>query len=283
MKLMALNFGLGLLGVVGLAAAVHASVVAPRSMRVQYRTVRFRRLPAAIDGYEIVHLSDFHLGSLASGARHVREVSAMHPDLFVATGDFIEHPKSVRECVDLLAALQARDGVVCVLGNHDHWARRFDRAATRNLVEALAARGIPTLSNEARPIERDGVRLWLAGVDDPYRMRDDGAAALAAVPEDEPVLLLAHSPDVFLRAPAARVDMAFTGHCHGGQIRMPWGPIVTRTRIQLPDVLGLQIVEGTPVNMSGGLGSTVPVRILCPPEVTMITLRPPARPAERVA
>ena len=251
----------------------HAVLVAPRELQVNHRKTVLRRLPGAFDGYAVAHLSDLHLGSLASAAEHLRTVRQLRPDLFVVTGDLLERRASIDLCADLLGALDAPDGVVVVLGNHEHRAERRDPGHIDQLVRALTSRGVRTLINDAVALERGDSRLWLVGVDDPHIGKDNAEMALAKVPADEAAILLAHSPEVFLRFPAVRVEVAFTGHCHGGQVRTPWGAIMTRSRIRTPDVLGMQTICGIPVNMSGGMGSTIPLRILCPPEVTLLELR----------
>jgi hypothetical protein len=187
----------------------------------------------------------------------------------------VEEPEYAEACAHLLGSLEAPDGVVCIMGNHDH---RADRRGSRHqrVADVLAAHGVRTLINESMYLERDGARLWLVGVDDPYGYRADLARAFAAVPDGAPNVLLAHSPDILPELPAGRTDLVLTGHCHGGQVRTPWGPVFTRTRRRFPDVLGLQEFNGTPVHMSAGLGSTIPLRFLCPPEVTVLHLTSPS-------
>jgi predicted MPP superfamily phosphohydrolase len=85
-------------------------------------------------------------------------------------------------------------------------------------------------------------------------------------------LLLAHSPNVMWRLGSQRADLVLAGHYHGGQVRTPWGPVFTNADPRLGDVRGLHMIDGTPVHMSAGLGSTFPFRLLCPPEMTMLHL-----------
>jgi predicted MPP superfamily phosphohydrolase len=262
------------LALAGVGFAWHSIVVAPRSLRLHHRDVFVPRLPAAFDGYRIAHLSDLHLGALTSGAKHVRTAAAvLQPDLCVVTGDLIDRDTATAACAALLGSWHVLDGVIGILGNHEHYALRHRPASVSAFIAQLAARGVRTLVNESLALERDGQRLWVVGVDDPYRHRDHLTRAFAGVPAHEPSILLAHAPDILLRLPAGRTDLVLTGHCHGGQVRTPWGPIVTRTRMRLPDVLGLQWVNGVPVHLSGGMGSTIPLRVLCPPEVTVLQLR----------
>ncbi|MPZ13446.1 MAG: hypothetical protein GEU73_03320 [Chloroflexi bacterium] len=255
----------------GAALAAYSIFQAPRSLRIRRRSVPMARLPRAFHDYRILHISDIHLGALASGAEHVLAAAALSADLIVVTGDLVEDTRYADLAAPLLGLLRAPDGVKCVLGNHDHVPRGL-HGGTRRLVELLAGHGIQTLTNDTLPLQRDGDRLWLVGVDDPYSNRSDPGKAFAGVPAGAPAILLAHSPDVMSQLPCGRADLVLTGHCHGGQVRTPWGPIFTRTRRKFPDVLGLQWVDGTPVHMSAGVGSTIPLRFLCPPEVTVLHL-----------
>lgn len=253
------------------AVLAHSVFFAPRAMQLNRRAVVPPRLPQAFDGYEVLHLSDFHLGSLASGAEQVLIAASMAADLVVVTGDMVESVRYGDACGRLLAATKSRDGIVCIAGNHDNKAIRR-AGGSRELWKALHTYGIRTLINDAFAIERAGERLWIVGVDDPFEGEPDVARAFESVPPDEAAILLAHSPDIALTLPAGVADLVMTGHCHGGQVRTPWGPIFTRTRRRFPDVLGLQRIDGTLYHMSGGLGSSIPLRFLCPPEATLLRL-----------
>jgi predicted MPP superfamily phosphohydrolase len=116
--------------------------------------------------------------------------------------------------------------------------------------------------------------LWVGGVDEPHQHRADPAAVLAEIPAHDPVLLLAHSPEVlecpFPRSPA----LILAGHTHGGQIRIPWlSPLVTHTRVPLPAYQGLIATAQGPMHISPGIGASIPLRFRCPPEVTTLVLR----------
>ncbi|MEA2641960.1 MAG: uncharacterized protein QOF51_3354 [Chloroflexota bacterium] len=258
-------------GVAGLAVGLHSMVVAPRELRVRRRRVAIPGLPSGFENYQILHISDTHLGALGSGAEQVLAVASLRVDLVVHTGDMIESGWYSEACAQLLGTLRAPDGVACVLGNHDY-VGSWLRGKSLDLVDRLEARGVSVLINAAQPLERDGDQLWLVGLDDPYRGRPDAQRAFANVPADAVVLLLAHSPDSLLAPLPRPVSLAMTGHTHGGQVRTPWGALITRTRQRYRDVIGMQTVNGTRVHMSAGLGSTIPIRFLCPPEATVLHL-----------
>jgi predicted MPP superfamily phosphohydrolase len=258
----------------GGAVALHSIFLAPRGLKLNRRDVVLPRLPRAFDGYEILHLSDLHLGSLASGAEQVLVAAGLKADLVVVTGDMVEDVRYADACGRLLMATKNRDGIICIPGNHDNKAIRRAQGSNE-LWTALRKHGILTLVNEAFGLEQDGERLWIVGVDDPHDGTPDVLKAFADVPSGEAAVLLAHSPDIASLLPPGLADLVMTGHCHGGQVRTPWGPVFTRTRRHFPDVLGLQVIDGTPYQMSGGLGSSIPLRFLCPPEATLLRLVAP--------
>ena len=149
------------------------------------------------------------------------------------------------------------------------------------VIESLSANGITVLDNAHLPIERDGARFWLAGVDDPV---EGLPIPELAIPESirnvphEPIVLLCHAPDYvddLLPTPAGRaLSLMLSGHTHGGQIRIPFiGPMA------LPP-LGRKYIEGwfrfgsLQLYVNRGLGAVgVPVRFNCPPEIALLTLR----------
>jgi predicted MPP superfamily phosphohydrolase len=139
-----------------------------------------------------------------------------------------------------------------------------------------AIRGICMLFNECRPIVRDGQRIFLAGVDDPHFYRaDDIEKAASQIPSDAFSILLAHTPEVYNRAMSARFDLLLCGHTHGGQLCLPGG-IPIKLESALPRFMGAgswrhgRMVGYTSV---GAGTSLLPVRLNCPPEVTLHTLR----------
>src|SRR5437870_3943214 len=153
----------GTLGMAGLAAGViHSAIVAPRQLRIYRRAVHLPRLPRAFDGYRILHISDVHIGGLASGAEQVLIAAGLDADLIVITGDMVDRKGFAEPCAQLIGTLRAPDGVICVMGNHDNRATYRDHDFPP-LVELLAERGVRTLINEAIAIERDDARIWLVG------------------------------------------------------------------------------------------------------------------------
>jgi uncharacterized protein len=267
-----------------LAVGVDAALVEPRNVKVDRVDVHLHRLPEAFDGFTIAQLSDFHYDERFSAAtiRSAVEIAnGLHPNLTVLTGDFVTEPALVyhrhislrkaanaaEPCGVLLNKLRAEFGVMSVIGNHDG---NTDPDRVKAL---LRDQGLPVMFDEAKPIERDGKRIWIAGLDD-NPDETDLRPALKGIPGDELVIVLAHEPDVADFISKYPVDLQLSGHSHGGQVRLPLiGPAY------LPPLgrkypRGLRRVGPLTLYTNVGIGTMgLPVRLNCPPEVTLLTLR----------
>ena len=136
------------------------------------------------------------------------------------------------------------------------------------------------LANSSVPLERDGRRLWLAGMQDALQQRPDLLTALPAArnPDQEPLILLAHEPDFADQVLGHRIDLVLSGHTHGGQIRIPFLPPLLLPEMGTKYVEGLfRLHDGTRLYVNRGIGAVnLPFRFRCPPEITVITLQPSA-------
>jgi predicted MPP superfamily phosphohydrolase len=259
--------------------------VEPQELAIERLEVRLPRLPLALDGLTIAQLSDIHFGPFL-GEPHLRRIvdatNGLLADLVVLTGDFVSMPvgydqrKRLRAteeagpCARVLAGLHSRLGVFAVLGNHDH-------GYNPNIVTRyFEASSIPVLQNRSTPIEAKGARLWLAGVDDVLENAADLRRTLQDVPKDEPTVVLVHEPDFADQIAAAPypVDLQLSGHSHGGQVRLPLlgAPVLPDLARKYP--WGLRRVGDLQLYTNRGVGTIVlPVRLNCPPEITLLTLR----------
>jgi len=243
----------------------------PSAIRSFERPLPLPRLPAALDGLRLLHISDAHLSPRNDFVQTIlSRAEAARPDLVAITGDLPSSPYGLPLARRLLERLAARWPTYVVLGNADHWADRFHHSIAR-----WGETGAHVLTNQGLSFP-DGDGLWIAGVDDPFRYRDDPARALAGAPADGLKLLLAHSPDVIQRAAALQADLILTGHTHGGQVRLPLiGAILTRSRVGRNYARGVfRLGNGTVLIVTSGLGVTrLAVRFWCPPEMTVWVLR----------
>ena len=247
------------------------------------QTIHLRRLPKAFQGLRIAQVSDIHYDEFTEPyfvREIVRRVNALHPDIVVLTGDFVTDgplPRSVGArlsypCAEILSGIQCPYRFAS-LGNHD------TLVGSAVVVDALKVHGIPTLVDSYLPFERDGSRLWFAGL---RSSLEDTPNLSDAVPRRagplEPVILMAHEPDYALQVVKyGGVDLMLSGHTHGGQIRLPFigtpRPMLAKGGRRF--VHGHFNVGPMQLYVNRGIGTVkVPVRFLCPPELTLITLQP---------
>ena len=267
--------------------AADSTLIEPNHPRVIRKQIALRRWPSRMDGFTVAVLSDFHYDPYFSvhPIRVAVEITnRLRPDLIALTGDFVSAPwfgdrakgaALAEPCAQLLQKLEAPRGVWAVLGNHDAYTD------PGRVTETLRAVGIPVLSNRSTPIETDGARFWLSGVDDVLEGNADLAVTLDGVPSDEAVVLLAHEPDYADLVASYPVDLQISGHTHGGQVRIPFLRPLYLPLLAKKYVWGQYQVRGLTLYTNAGVGTVqVPVRWNCPPEVTHITLRRLARPSD---
>jgi len=263
------TLGTAALGAGGLG---YATSVEPDWIDVTRLRLKLRRLPPAFHGYRLVQISDIHIDDWMQerlpGA--VRLINDLGPDLVAITGDFVtRHPQRYAAALtSALEPLRARDGVVAVLGNHDHWT---SAAAVRGI---LHDSGIIELGNRVHTVRRGDALLHVAGVDDLMVDADRLDRVLAALPGEEAAILLVHEPDFAERSAATRrFDLQISGHSHGGQVRVPLlgAPYLPPYGRKYP--LGLYRVGEMYQYTNRGLGMLgLHVRVFCRPEVTVFTL-----------
>jgi hypothetical protein len=275
-----------LVGVSALAAVAGADglFIEPRDLVAEHVDIQLQRLPEEFRGFRIAQISDVHFGPYMGRPgleRALRLAQSFRPDLVALTGDFVSHPFGrsngragalhAEPCADVLATVTGIP-LMAVLGNHDHWNN------ARIVDGALSARGITVLRNRAIPLERGRSRIWICGVDDALVGTDDLGQALRSVPPSEATILLAHEPDFADEAASFPVDLQLSGHSHGGQVRLPGiGPLILPSMAEKYPT-GLNRVGRLQVYTNRGLGViNPPVRFLCPPEVTFVTLYPAQR------
>lgn len=231
------------------------------------------RLPQALDGLRIAHVTDLHCGphvpaEFAARALHLAQTAGA--ELIVLTGDYVSGDgRNLAQVRSALHSLKAPLGVYACLGNHDFFDDRAPQV-TRELQDAR----IRVLHNESLPLT-GAAGLWLTGVADPASGREDFDAALRNVPSDVCRVLIAHAPDVADEAADRGMDFALVGHTHGGQISLPLiGPPIVPSRYGSRFASGLFGVRGLRMFVNRGVGVVMPgVRYFCPPEVAVLTLR----------
>ena len=237
---------------------------------VSQHELKFSALPKSFDGYTILHISDMHVEMSQAAMEHlIKIVHGMSYDLCVLTGDY-----RAKTFGPFDAALQGvekvraylRPPIFGVLGNHD----------TVQMVPRLEAMGIRMLLNECEVLARGGERIHLAGVDDAHFYKVDNIEKAALqIPSNEFSILLSHTPEIYRQAAHANFNLMLCGHTHGGQLCLP-GAIPIKLEAVLPRRMGAGLWEYNDMigYTSRGAGSSVvPVRLNCPPEITLHRLR----------
>jgi predicted MPP superfamily phosphohydrolase len=266
------------------AIAGDAILLAPNRPRIVRRDFFLPRWPERLNGFTVALLSDFHYDpyfSVHPLHAAIAMVNGLRPDLIALTGDFVTSPTfgderkaafAAEPCARLLSQMIAPHGLWAIMGNHD------DGTDPKHVTRALQAENIQVLANQSQAIERDGARFWLAGVNDVLSMTADLWKTLSRVPAGEAVILLAHEPDFADEASQFPVDLQLSGHSHGGQIRIPLLPPLYLPAMAKKYFWGSYQVGPLTLYTNAGLGTIgVPMRLNCPPEITLLTLRPGAK------
>jgi len=251
------------------------TAILERFLTVAEADIPIADLPAPFDGTTVLFLSDVHAGPFLSRgalARVFARLATLEADVVIHGGDLAT--SNVREIwhhEDAVARLTAPLGVFAVFGNHDHYTG--DLAGVGRFFETC---GVRVLNNDAIALSRSGARIALAGIDDWNIGRPDLALAMdrsGRVAPDAPIVLISHNPDASLEAAARGVALTLSGHTHGGQVRIPGRPVLVRmSRFWLDE--GRFEHDGAHIVVSRGLGvSGIPLRIACPPEAVLVTLR----------
>lgn len=256
-----------------LVPATYVAAVAPFDFQFDSYDLPVPNLSPEFEGFRIAQLTDIHVGFNVTPAdlrKIVHRVNALGVDAVVLTGDYADHgPENLDAAWAELAELRAPSGVYGVLGNHDHW---ISRAAS---LEWLEKTGF-SVRHTARPIEKGDARIWIGGAGALWNDHLGIDRAFSNVPETDCRICLSHYPDAADEPFAARVDLMLAGHTHGGQVHLPGLPkFWTRHAVRNPDYMaGLIATPKTMLFVSRGIGCyVVPVRINCPPEVAVLTLR----------
>lgn len=271
-----------LLILIVLFAAIIAWVIWDNNrITVTEYTIKDAEIPENFSGYRILQISDLHNAEFGEDNEILlNQISRLHPDMIVITGDLID---SYHTNVDISLAF-IREAVKIaptyyVFGNHEV---RIPESYTL-LKDGMEKAGVVVLDQPVT-LEKDSQTITLLGVADPSAMSSDsrfytqivGSILNAKMPEETVYsILLCHRPEVFDAFVENGIDLAFTGHTHGGQVRIPFlGAIFSPDQGLFPKYdSGLFTEKDTTMIISRGLGnSSFPFRVDCPPEIVVATL-----------
>jgi uncharacterized protein len=260
--------GLGAAGLGALTGAVsHGYMYERHHIQVTREDLAVAGWPEALNGLRVGFLSDLHRSGTVSHQMIATAVAALMadaPELIILGGDYVTNRdrRYAQPAADALAGLSAKAGVFAVLGNHDD---------EREVPNALMGAGFSVLRDARTQIVVRGETIELAGIRYWTRRMSDIARIIRGASPN--LILLAHTPSRLIEAAALSVPLMLSGHTHGGQIVLPGlGALAAR---EFPVVKGSARRDNTTVFVTRGVGTVyIPVRINCPPEVAILTIRP---------
>ena len=236
-------------------------------IQLKRNNIKIPHLPAAFDGLTLLHLSDLHVDMHPEATQALIELVAKleEYDLCVITGDYRAWTTgSIDAAMIGMRSLCTvlKQPVYAILGNHD----------SIRMVPELEDMGIHMLLNESAIIERQGAKLYLAGIDDAHYFRVHNLEKSAhGIPADAVSILLSHTPEIYRQAAHTGFNVMLCGHTHGGQICLPGGYPLTLDA-NCPRYMGSgswQYHTMAGYTSVGAGTSIVNVRLNCPPEVTL--------------
>ncbi|SNZ04894.1 hypothetical protein SAMN05421503_0800 [Terribacillus aidingensis] len=252
------------------------------SIVITESTISSQRVPASFNDYKIVQLSDLH--SKAFGDRQnvlVEKVTKINPDLIVFTGDLVDS-KNYNEdtSLNLMRELIHIAPIYFVTGNHEWSSGRF------NILEReLNEIGVKVLRNSNDVITKGHEKIKIIGIDDPAYVNDSYTErsiteeaienSIEGMEEADFKILLSHRPEFLSVYSKYPIDVVFSGHAHGGQVRIPFvGGLVAPNQGILPKyTAGRHELDNTSMFVNRGLGnSIIPLRIFNRPEIIVLTL-----------
>lgn len=241
--------------------------------------------------FRILHLSDIHFASRQTPYdRFFDRLAKDEYDLIIITGDIIDCMEGLHGMTENIGKLRSRYGIYAVYGNHDYYDYRWRDVFFHNLSihghpktlqrtdlidEALAKLGVRVLKNQSVSVSVGYETLWIHGVDDPTTGR---AQIEKITPHFKPHkinILLTHSIDLFFDIGEDQIDLACSGHSHGGQICLPgFGPLITHTTMGRDYISGVKRLKGTLCSISRGIGTSrcFPFRFLARPEAIVLNV-----------
>lgn len=247
-------------------------VLCSLSIQVTHYTVTSPNIPKSFDGFRIAHITDLHNDEFGTdNDTLISLLESAQPDIIVITGDLID---SYNTDVDISVSFISRATQIAscyyVCGNHE--LRMPNEYAS--LKKQMKAYGVTILEDRSAVIEINGESIQLTGLVDRSKLSAQQVSHLTD--STHYTVLLSHRPEHFSQYMAMGADLVFSGHAHGGQIRLPIiGALFAPGEGFLPKYAdGMHTNNGTTLVVSRGLGnSSFPIRFYCPPELVIVQLK----------
>lgn len=257
-----------------------------KRLELKHITFTSPDLPPYFDGYRLVQITDFHLGSFPPGNDFVQKVvdatNNEEPDMILFTGDLANNQASeVEPYLDTLGQLHASDGIYSIWGNHDYCeygnnhsigALKRNRRMLYGYQESL---GWHQLMNEHHVVSHGMASIAVIGVENPgqppFTNRSNLKKAMKGLNPDMFKILLSHDPHHWRREVVGKkIQLTLAGHTHAGQLKIgKWTP----ARMAFKEWGGAYRIGEQMLYVSSGIGGSFPFRLGAWPELTVITLK----------
>lgn len=257
-----------------------------KRLELKHITFTSPDLPPYFDGYRLVQITDFHLGSFPPGNDFVQKVvdatNNEEPDMILFTGDLVNNQASeVEPYLDTLGQLHASDGIYSIWGNHDYCeygnnhsigALKRNRRMLYGYQESL---GWHQLMNEHHVVSHGMASIAVIGVENPgqppFTNRSNLEKAMKGLNPDMFKILLSHDPHHWRREVVGKkIQLTLAGHTHAGQLKIgKWTP----ARMAFKEWGGAYRIGEQMLYVSSGIGGSFPFRLGAWPELTVITLK----------
>lgn len=257
-----------------------------KRLELKHITFTSPDLPPYFDGYRLVQITDFHLGSFPPGNDFVQKVvdatNNEEPDMILFTGDLVNNQASeVESYLDTLGQLHASDGIYSIWGNHDYCeygnnhsigALKRNRRMLYGYQESL---GWHQLMNEHHVVSHGMASIAVIGVENPgqppFTNRSNLKKAMKGLNPDMFKILLSHDPHHWRREVVGKkIQLTLAGHTHAGQLKIgKWTP----ARMAFKEWGGAYRIGEQMLYVSSGIGGSFPFRLGAWPELTVITLK----------
>ena len=257
-----------------------------KRLELKHITFTSPDLPPYFDGYRLVQITDFHLGSFPPGNDFVQKVvdatNNEEPDMILFTGDLVNNQAGeVEPYLDKLGQLHASDGIYSIWGNHDYCeygnnhsigALKRNRRMLYGYQESL---GWHQLMNEHHVVSHGMASIAVIGVENPgqppFTNRSNLKKAMKGLNPDMFKILLSHDPHHWRREVVGKkIQLTLAGHTHAGQLKIgKWTP----ARMAFKEWGGAYRIGEQMLYVSSGIGGSFPFRLGAWPELTVITLK----------
>lgn len=257
-----------------------------KRLELKHITFTSPDLPPYFDGYRLVQITDFHLGSFPPGNDFVQKVvdaaNNEEPDMILFTGDLVNNQANeVEPYLETLGQLHAQDGIYSIWGNHDYCeygnnhsigALKRNRRMLYGYQERL---GWHQLMNEHHVVSHGMASIAVIGVENPgqppFTNRSNLKKAMKGLDPGIFKILLSHDPHHWRREVVGKkIQLTLAGHTHAGQLKIgKWTP----ARMAFKEWGGAYRIGEQMLYVSSGIGGSFPFRLGAWPELTVITLK----------